>query len=118
MPAESSLRFLEAMVNGLQENQPVCIRISSVKAVYWFCEAATSGNDVALNGILRSQISAIFQGLFTLANQPSVQVLILVMEAFAVLVEVGETELRSGLLCIHIYRLFCERLNLRYTSSK
>ncbi|XP_015606737.1 importin-9 isoform X2 [Cephus cinctus] len=89
MPPEISARFLEATVNGLQENQPSCIRISAVKAVYWFCEASSSGNS-AINNIMRSHLPAIFQGLFNLANQPSTEVLTLLMETFAVLVSLDK----------------------------
>ena len=43
MPPEMSSRFLEATVNGLQENQPSCIRISAIKAIYWFCKVFDGG---------------------------------------------------------------------------
>ncbi|KAK0168636.1 hypothetical protein PV327_002414 [Microctonus hyperodae] len=85
IPPEISSRFLEATVNGLQENQPICIRISSVRAVYWFCEASTTAN-AAIRDIVRSHLPAIFQGLFAITNQPSTEVLTLVMETFSVLV--------------------------------
>lgn len=80
-------RFLEATVNGLLENQPACIRISAVKAVYWFCEASISGNP-AIESIMRIHLPAIFQRIFSLTSQPTSEVLTLVMETFAVLVTV------------------------------
>jgi hypothetical protein len=82
-----SSRFLEAAVNGLQESQSICIRISSIKAIYWFCEAATPENNTLLD-ILRPQLITIFQELFILSSQPSKEILILVMETFSVLVPV------------------------------
>ena len=84
MPPEVSSRFLEATVNGLQENQPPCIRISAVKAIYWFSEAST-GKDPVIN-IIRCHMPNIFQGLFNLVSQPSTDVLTLVMETFQMLI--------------------------------
>ncbi|XP_011701232.1 PREDICTED: importin-9 [Wasmannia auropunctata] len=84
MPPEVSSRFLEATVTGLQENQPPCIRISAVKAIYWFSEAST-GKDPIVN-IIRCHMPNIFQGLFNLVSQPSTDVLILVMESFQTLI--------------------------------
>ncbi|KYN23174.1 Importin-9, partial [Trachymyrmex cornetzi] len=84
MPPEVSSRFLEATVNGLQENQPPCIRISAVKAIYWFSEAST-GKDPIIN-IIRCHMPNIFQGLFNLVSQPSTDVLTLVMETFQMLI--------------------------------
>ncbi|XP_024868417.1 importin-9 isoform X2 [Temnothorax curvispinosus] len=84
MPPEVSSRFLEATVNGLQENQPPCIRISAVKAIYWFSEAST-GKDSIIN-IIRCHMPNIFQGLFNLVSQPSTDVLTLVMETFQTLI--------------------------------
>lgn len=84
MPPEVSSRFLEATVNGLQENQPPCIRISAVKAIYWFSEAST-GKDPIVN-IIRCHMPNIFQGLFNLVSQPNTDVLILVMETFQTLI--------------------------------
>lgn len=87
LPPEMSSRFLEATVNGLLETQPICIRISAIKAIYWFCDAAVSENSPLFN-ILRPQLPAIFQGLFALSNQPSKEILILVLNAYSVLVPV------------------------------
>ncbi|XP_029043182.1 importin-9 isoform X1 [Osmia bicornis bicornis] len=86
MPPEMSSRFLEATVNGLQENQPACIRISAVKAIYWFCKASTLESNNTLGNIIRSHLPNIFQGLFNLANQPSTEILTLVMETLQVLI--------------------------------
>lgn len=83
-----SSRFLEATVNGLQENQLSCIRISAVKAIYWFCKASMMENNNTLGNIIRSHLPNIFQGVFNLANQPSTEILILVMETLQVLVSV------------------------------
>ncbi|XP_043281951.1 importin-9 isoform X2 [Venturia canescens] len=97
---EMCSRFLEATVNGLLENQPACIRISAVKAVYCFCEASTAGNP-AIESILRNHLPAIFQGLFSLTNQPTNAVLTLVMETFAVLVTLDKafTESIENKIC-------------------
>ncbi|XP_067212892.1 importin-9 isoform X3 [Linepithema humile] len=84
MPPEVSSRFLEATVNGLQENQPPCIRISAVKAIYWFCEASTE-KDFLVN-IIRCHMPNIFQGLFSLVSQPNTDILTLVMETLQMLV--------------------------------
>ncbi|XP_014471469.1 PREDICTED: importin-9 [Dinoponera quadriceps] len=83
MPPEVSSRFLEATVNGLQENQPSCIRISAVKAIYWFCETPS---EESIANIIRCHLPNIFRGLFNLASQPSTDVLLLVMETFHVLI--------------------------------
>ncbi|KAL6428612.1 hypothetical protein ACFW04_007913 [Cataglyphis niger] len=84
MPPEVSSRFLEATVNGLQENQPPCIRISAVKAIYWFSEASTEKDSIV--NIIRCHMPNIFQGLFSLVSQPNTDILILVMETFQILV--------------------------------
>ncbi|XP_046424857.1 importin-9 isoform X1 [Neodiprion fabricii] len=89
MPPEMTSRFLEATVNGLQENQPACIRISAVKAAYWFCDAFIKGNNGNQN-ILRSHLPALFQGLFNLASQMSAEVLTIVLESFAILVSLDQ----------------------------
>lgn len=90
MPPEMSSRFLEATVNGLQENQLSCIRISAVKAIYWFCKASMMENNNTLGNIIRSHLPNIFQGVFNLANQPSTEILILVMETLQVLVSLDK----------------------------
>ncbi|XP_070158231.1 importin-9 isoform X2 [Polyergus mexicanus] len=84
MPPEVSSRFLEATVNGLQENQLPCIRISAVKAVYWFSEASTEKDSIV--NIIRCHMPNIFQGLFSLVSQPNTDILILVMDTFQILV--------------------------------
>ena len=88
MPPEISSRFLEATVNGLQENQLSCIRISAVKAIYWFCKASVEENNSTLGNIIRSHLPNIFQGIFSLANQASTEILTLVLETLQVLVSV------------------------------
>lgn len=88
MPPEMNSRFLEATVNGLQENQPSCISISAVKAVYWFCKVSVAEDNSTLSDIVRSHLPSIFQGIFNLANQPSTEVLTLVMETLQVVVSV------------------------------
>lgn len=93
MPPEVSSRFVEATVNGLQENQPSCIRISAVKAIYWFCETPS---EESIANIIRCHLPNIFRGLFNLASQPSTDVLLLIMETFHVLIAVIPT---SSQLC-------------------
>lgn len=88
LPPEMSSKFLEAAVNGLQDSQPICICISSIKAIYWFCEAAVTNENTTLLGILRPQLPNIFQGLLALSNQPSKEILTLVMDTFSVLAPV------------------------------
>ena len=90
-----SLKFLEATVNGLQETQAICIRISSIKSIYWFCEAVDVENNHLLN-ILRPELPTIFQGLFILANSPIKEILIIVMEAFSVLAPVSGVLLKTS----------------------
>ncbi|XP_043252941.1 importin-9 isoform X1 [Colletes gigas] len=86
MPPEMSSRFLEATVNGLQENQPACIRISAVKAIDWFCKASATETSSTIGNIIRSHLPNIFQGLFNFASQPSTEILTLVMETLQELV--------------------------------
>lgn len=86
MPPELCSRFVEATVNGLQENQTPCIRISAVKTIYWFCEAERPNNSI--NQILNSHLPNIFQGLFDLASQPSTKIVILIMETLEILIAV------------------------------
>ncbi|KAL2717247.1 importin-9 [Vespula squamosa] len=90
MPPEMSSRFLEATVNGLQENQPSCIRISAVKAIYWFCEISCADANNPTNNIIRSHLPNIFQGLFNLSSQASTEVLILVMETFQTVISLDK----------------------------
>ncbi|XP_020292882.1 importin-9 isoform X2 [Pseudomyrmex gracilis] len=84
LPLEVISRFLEAAVNGLQENQPLCIRICAVKAIYWFCEAS-SGKESLVN-VIRCHMPNIFHGLYTLVSQQNTDVLTLVMETLQMLV--------------------------------
>lgn len=106
MPPEVSSRFLEATVNGLQENQPPCIRISAVKAIYWFSEAST-GKDPIVN-MIRCHMPNIFQGLFNLVSQPNTDILTLVMETFQTLVWVILTlSYRTYIfIAMHFFPLF------------
>ncbi|XP_033341884.2 importin 9 [Megalopta genalis] len=90
IPSPLNSQFLEATVNGLQENQPACIRISAVKAIYWFCEASNTETSIDMVNNIRSHLPAIFQGLFNLATQPSTEVLTLVMETLQVLISMDE----------------------------
>ncbi|XP_026671406.1 importin-9 isoform X2 [Ceratina calcarata] len=89
MPPEMSSRFLEATIIGLQENQLTCIRISAIKAIYWFCKASAENNDT-LGSIIRSHLPNIFQGVFNLANHPSTEILTLVIETMQVLVSLDK----------------------------
>ncbi|XP_033214886.1 importin-9 [Belonocnema kinseyi] len=84
MPIEINSQFLQATVNGLQENQPICIRISAVKGIYWICEASAE-ND-AIKALVCSHLPTIFQGLFNLASHPPTEILILVMETLSSLI--------------------------------
>ncbi|XP_066586288.1 importin-9 isoform X2 [Prorops nasuta] len=84
IPQEMIPSFLEATVNGLQENQPTCIRISAVRAIYWLCGAANSSNNTISN-VIKSHLRNIFEGLFNLTTQASPEVLAVVMETFQVL---------------------------------
>jgi len=103
MPLEVSSRFLEGTVNGLQENQPPCIRISAIKAIYWFCEASTGKDSIV--DMMHCHMPNIFQGLFNIVSQQNTDVLILVMETFQLLLWVI---LMSSLLT----RTFLSRLIL------
>lgn len=119
MPPEMSSRFLEATVNGLQENQPSCIRISAVKAIYWFCKASVGGTNNTLGNIIRSHLPNIFQGLFTIASQTSTEIFTLVMETFQVLVSVM-FELSSFFAFIYLRCIrFClfSQLDKAFTAS-
>lgn len=119
MPPEMSSRFLEATVNGLQENQPSCIRISAVKAIYWFCKASVGENNNTLGNIIRSHLPNIFQGLFNLASQTSTEIFTLVLESFQVLVSVM-FELLSFFAFIHLRCIrFClfSQLDKAFTAS-
>lgn len=87
MQVEISSQFLQATVNGLQENQPICIRISAVKGIYSFCEA--SSENETIKSLVCSNLPTIFQGLFSLVSQPSTEVLTLVMETLSTLILVS-----------------------------
>jgi len=113
IPPEVSSRFLEATVNGLQENQPPCIRISAVKTIYWFSEVST-GKDSIVN-IISCHMPNIFQGLFNLVSQPSTDVLTLVMETFQTLIWVMPTLSYCTYIFLSTY-VFCY-LNLIYVYS-
>lgn len=87
IPPEMSSKFLEATVVGLQSTQPICIRISSIKATGWFCHAASAENSPLLE-IIRPFLPTLFQGLFALSDQPSSEILLLIMDAYSVLISV------------------------------
>ena len=88
MPLEINSQFLQGAVNGLQENQPICIRISAVKGIYWICDAS-SEND-AIKSLVCPHLPTVFEGLFNLASHPPTEVLILVMETLSVLITVNK----------------------------
>ncbi|KAG8040464.1 hypothetical protein G9C98_002460 [Cotesia typhae] len=90
IPPEISARFLEAAVVGLPANQPLCIRMSSIKAVYWFCEAAVITNTLMTRDIIRPHLSVIFEELFGFVNQASTEILTLIMETFSILIAVDK----------------------------
>ncbi|CAD6208615.1 GSCOCG00010595001-RA-CDS [Cotesia congregata] len=90
IPPEISARFLEAAVVGLPANQPLCIRMSSIKAVYWFCEAAVNTNTLMTRDIIRPHLSVIFEELFGFVNQASTEILTLIMETFSILIAVDK----------------------------
>ncbi|XP_008544130.1 importin-9 [Microplitis demolitor] len=90
IPPELSSRFLEAAVVGLPENQLLCIRISSIKAVYWFCEAAIDANTLMTRDVIRPHLPVIFQELFGFVNQASTEILTLIMETFSILIAVDK----------------------------
>ncbi|XP_014203577.1 importin-9 isoform X2 [Copidosoma floridanum] len=107
LPLEMNSKFLEATINGLKETQPSCIRISSIKSIYWFCHAA-SIQDTAFLNIIHPQLSTIFQELLILSNQPSKEILTLVVNAFSVLVSLDKSFTASigNKLCPLIIAIF------------
>lgn len=89
MPPEMTSRFVEATVNGLQANHPICIRISSVKTIYSLCSIAVhEKTKVELVTILKSHLPATFEGMFTLASDlcSSKEILSVVMETFSLFI--------------------------------
>lgn len=95
MPLEMSSKFLEGTVNGLREQQSICIRVSAVKAINEFCVASIAGNNT-IKSILYSHLPIIFQGVYTLTTEPSNEVLILVMQTLEVLISVIVFIISSG----------------------
>lgn len=62
--------------------------MSSIKAVYWFCEAAVNTNTLMTRDIIRPHLSVIFEELFGFVNQASTEILTLIMETFSILIAV------------------------------
>lgn len=84
LPHEVNSKFLEATINGLRDTQPICIRISSVKAIIGFFQAASVKNTIL--DTIRPQLPIIFEELLILSDQLSKEILTLVMNAFSILV--------------------------------
>lgn len=78
-------RFLQVTVSGLQANQPSTVRVSSVRAVWGFCEYLKSANQV---NVIMPFLTPITEGLVTLSIQFSNEVLSLVMEAISIVLSI------------------------------
>nr|CAB3256618.1 importin-9 [Phallusia mammillata] len=83
MPQETLQNFLGATVHGLQPDQSPVIRISSVRAVFAYCDHLP-GNDT-----LTPFVGPLIDGLLLLVGQATVEVLALLLESLLVIISVN-----------------------------
>ena len=78
-------RFLQATVGGLHPTQQPSVRISAVRAVFGFCDHLREQES---SQVLRPYLGNIMDGLVSVAQQYSSEVLALCMEALVVVISV------------------------------
>jgi hypothetical protein len=98
MSPELVQRFLQATVGGLHPTQPPSVRISAIRAVYGFCEYLKTSDSMQ---IVRPFLPDILEGLLTVAQQFSSEVLALVLETLVIVVNVDKefTASNEGKIC-------------------
>lgn len=82
---ETTQRFLQRTVDGLQQTQPATLRVSAVRAVWGFCEYLNSHNQASQ---LSPYLAAFTEGLISLSTSFSSDVLALAMEALSIVIAV------------------------------
>ncbi|XP_006822545.1 importin-9 [Saccoglossus kowalevskii] len=87
MTPELVQQFLEATVRGLQKNQPPSVRVSSVRAVYGFCDHLKTSSNTQ---ILVPYLTHILDGLIVLATEFAAEVLALVMETLCIVITIDK----------------------------
>lgn len=78
-------RFLEATVNGLSESQPACIRISSVRASYYYCENLILNQQAE---ILSPALPLLYEGTMSIAQAYGTEVLTLSLDSMEIALKV------------------------------
>ena len=78
-------RFLEATVTALGEGQPPPVRISAVRAVYFFCDNLIANNQTAL---LIPALPAMYEGVMSIAQSYGTEVLGLSLDSMEHLLKV------------------------------
>ena len=78
-------RFLEATVAGLGATQPPSVRISAVRAVFCFCEHL---KDTDNTSVLQPFLAAMMDGMLSICNMYSAEVLALVLETMHIVLQV------------------------------
>ena len=78
-------RFLEATVTALGEGQPPPVRISAVRAVYFFCDNLIANNQTAL---LIPALPTMYEGVMSIAQSYGTEVLGLSLDSMEHLLKV------------------------------
>ncbi|XP_013378679.1 importin-9 isoform X1 [Lingula anatina] len=81
-------RFLQATVSGLHPSQPPSVRISAVRAVFGFCDHLKQSNTTQL---LAPHLGNMFDGLMSIAQQFSTEVLALCLETINIVLSVDSS---------------------------
>lgn len=81
MSPELIQQFLQATVSGLHDSQPPSVRISSVRAIWGYCDQLKLSESTH---VLQPFLPSILEGLVQLAAQFSSEVLTLVMETLCI----------------------------------
>nr|XP_061814396.1 importin-9-like [Nerophis lumbriciformis] len=74
-------QFLQATVSGLHDSQPPSVRVSSVRAIWGYCDQLKLSDNTH---ILQPYLPSILEGLVQLATQFNSEVLALVMETLCI----------------------------------
>lgn len=80
-------RFLEATVTALGEGQPAPVRISAVRAVYFFCDNLIANSQTAL---LSPALPAMYESVMSIAQSYGSEVLGLSLDSMEHLLKVRD----------------------------
>ncbi|XP_076807350.1 importin-9-like [Clavelina lepadiformis] len=92
MSHDTLQKYLEATTHGLKPDQSAVIRISSVRAVFAYCDHL---NNTALTALLTPFVPSLLEGLLHFVAQATVEVLSLILETLRVVLSIN-TEITTN----------------------